>query len=173
MPRELNPNVFSETLVEPTNSEVPAAIKPSSSQSLADFDAQDAINQKLMEEIQFLKRRLREAESNTKKLESQMRSQVEASFKANKQLLSGQRSIESVMKTNLSDLTGKLSRLAAKVTDFRIGESKTRELVERHNQIVYKYEARLQQVQKLISSQEMKLMNYEATLKKWQQSSNR
>ena len=72
--------------------------------------------------------------------------------------------VDSAMKTSFQGLTSKFSLLSGKLTEQRVNDNKMQMALERHNAIVQSFETRVSQLQKVISEQELKNLNYHAAL---------
>ena len=53
--------------------------------------------------------------------------------------------------------------IMSKLNEHRLADGKTQELFDRHNQMIFNFENRVHQIQKLSQELEMKLMTYQAT----------
>lgn len=63
------------------------------------------------------------------------------------------------------DMHAKIAQLLSKVNETRLSENRIQEIVERHQQVVQSFEARLQQLKKLVTEQELQLSASRAELK--------
>lgn len=63
------------------------------------------------------------------------------------------------------DMHAKIAQLLSKVNESRLAESRIQEIVDRHQQVVQSFEARLQQLKKLVTEQELQLSASRAELK--------
>jgi chromosome segregation ATPase len=79
------------------------------------------------------------------------------------QLTQSQKNIVEQIKAVTDGFNRQMANLHSKINERRSSDVKTQELFERHNQLVLNFEARLNQIQKLSTEQEMKLMTYQAT----------
>jgi hypothetical protein len=79
------------------------------------------------------------------------------------QLTQSQKNIVDQIKSVTDGFNRQMANLHSKINERRSSDVKTQELFERHNQLVVNFEARLNQIQKLSTEQEMKLMTYQAT----------
>ncbi|NCN40086.1 hypothetical protein GW916_02445 [bacterium] len=63
------------------------------------------------------------------------------------------------------DMHAKVAQLLSKVNETRLAENRIQEIVDRHQQVVRSFEARLTQLKKLVSEQELQLSASRAELK--------
>ncbi len=75
-----------------------------------------------------------------------------------------QRQTEMLQK-GFADVHGKLAQVVSRVNERRVEDGVVKEMVERHAQVVQAFEVRLQQLQRVISEQELQLMNARSELK--------
>lgn len=65
----------------------------------------------------------------------------------------------------LLDMNNKIAQVVSRVNERKVSENIIKEMVERHSHVVQSFEVRLQQLQRLISEQELQLMNARSELK--------
>jgi chromosome segregation ATPase len=70
-----------------------------------------------------------------------------------------------MVQTSFSDIHQKIAQVVSRLNERRLSENVVKEMVDRHSQAVQAFEVRLQQVQKVISEQEMQLMNARSELR--------
>ena len=70
-----------------------------------------------------------------------------------------------ILKNGFNDSNNKIAQVASRVNERRVEENVVKEMIERHTQVVQGFEVRLQQLQRLISEQEMQLMSARSELK--------
>lgn len=162
MPRELNRELFgnlSQAKEQPGNGEsgwqrngVPQNV------SMEEFKI-------LSFHVDNLNRKLKEMESKVETLASRL-SESMSSSKLRFERVQGhfQRQGE-MIQTNFRDVSSKVAQLTSRVNERKLAETSMKEMVDRHQQMVQTFEARLTQVQKVISEQELQLMNSRAELK--------
>lgn len=80
---------------------------------------------------------------------------VQSHFQRQGELVQGQ----------FSDMHSKVAQLLSKVNESRLAESRIQEMVDRHQQMVHSFEARLQQLKKLVTEQELQLSASRSELK--------
>lgn len=71
---------------------------------------------------------------------------------------------EELQAKSYQETSGRLAQMSAKVNERRVNDTKIQELIDRHNTIVRNFENRLHSLQRLVSEQEMVLLNSQAAL---------
>lgn len=109
--------------------------------------------------LEGLSRRLKEFES---RLET-MTTKVDEMTKQNKvrfERVQGhfQRQTE-ILSKGFSDVHAKVAHVVGRVNERRVEDGAIKEMVDRHSHVVQAFEMRLQQLQRVISEQELQLMN--------------
>lgn len=69
------------------------------------------------------------------------------------------------IKSGFADMNGKIAQVVSKVNERKVSEGMIKEMVERHSHLVQTFEVRMQQLQRIISEQELQLMNARNELK--------
>lgn len=69
----------------------------------------------------------------------------------------------------LQELNSKFAALASKLNERKVQDAKIQEMVDRHNHIVRNFENRLTHLQRVISEQEMQILNASAALEEARQ----
>lgn len=155
MARELNRDLFMDKLKEDLQATVPAASPYARAEDVKHLHLH----------VENLSRRMKELESRIE----QMSTKSEDMMNGNKQRFERvqghfHRHAE-MIQTGLGDVNTKVAHLASRVNERRVSENQIKELVERHQQVVQNFEIRMQQMQKIMSEQEMQLMNARAEIK--------
>ena len=155
MARELNRDLFMEKLKEDLQATIPAASPHARAEEVKHLSLH----------VENLSRRMKELESRIE----QMTSRNEDMMNGNKQRferVQGHFHRQGEMiQTGLNDVNEKMAHLASRVNERRVSENQIKELVERHQQMVQTFEVRMQQMQKVMSEQELQLMNARAEIK--------
>lgn len=115
--------------------------------------------------LEAMSKRLKEFESRTELLNTK----VEDVVKQNKQRFERvqghfQRQNEMVQ-NGFNDINAKMAQVVSRVNERKISENAIKEMVDRHAQLVQSFEVRIQQMQRVISEQELQLMNSRNELK--------
>ncbi len=79
------------------------------------------------------------------------------------QLNTSQKALGEQMKNMAENFSKQTANLSSKLNERRMMDSKTQEMIDRHNQIVNTFEMRFQHLQKVTTEQEIKLMTYHST----------
>jgi hypothetical protein len=136
MARTLNPQLFG------TGEPLPVKGEPQSQSQIKKFREMEVqievLNNKLEKWVQILDSKIQQLHVGQKNLSEQLRQSVEG-------------------------FSAQQAALHSKLNERRGSDLKTQEIVDRHNQLIHRFEARVSQIQKISSEQEMKLMTYQAT----------
>ncbi len=155
MARELNEHLFAS--VEPTIS--PPLVSTST------IPTQPHAEASLFEAF---RRKVKEVEARFDNLQSRLgdfSGQIKLRFeRIQNQFTRGDEVFQAFQK----DVHDKLAQLTSRVNERKLADAKIHELVERHSQIVQGFETRLASLQKVISEQELQLMNSRTELKEAQ-----
>lgn len=79
------------------------------------------------------------------------------------QLHHSQKLLNDHIKQVSANFTEQQAAILSKLNERRTSEVKTQELFDRHNQVINNFEMKIQQIQKVATEQEMKLIAYQAT----------
>ncbi|MCH2532850.1 MAG: hypothetical protein MK008_00240 [Bdellovibrionales bacterium] len=160
MSRELNQNLFNKT--ENTTS---THSKPTSRPAAAEIAPIDKTDlQIIAAQMDALKKKVHEVDSRTVTLASRM----DELYKATKLKFDKTQNhflrMEEVVKRKILEMTETLGKLSGKMTAQQFSESKVTELVDRHTQMIQKFDIKMAKLQKVINEQEMQLHNSRAAL---------
>lgn len=115
--------------------------------------------------IESLNKRLKEFESRVET----MHTKVDEMSRQNKQRferVQGHFQNQSEMvKSGFSDFNNKIAQVVSRVNERKVNDGVIKEMVDRHTQVVQAFEVRLNQLTRVISEQEMQLMNARQELK--------
>lgn len=75
-----------------------------------------------------------------------------------------QRHTEMIQK-GFADVNSKIAQVVSRVNERKVEDGIVKEMIERHAHVVQSFEARMQQLQRLISEQELQLINARSELK--------
>ncbi|MGE4133094.1 MAG: hypothetical protein AB7F86_15740 [Bdellovibrionales bacterium] len=70
-----------------------------------------------------------------------------------------------ILQSGFGDVNAKIAQVVSRVNERRVEDSAVKEMVERHSQVVQSFEIRLQQLQRVISEQELQLASARSELK--------
>lgn len=164
MARELNPELFGEVKKETTqnNPSWPPAsalkTKPSAETQWA-----EALHQ-----IDLVKRKMQDFESKLEMTNTRLTELVQATRSRLERMGTHSQRLESIVRDGLKDLQEKHLGLSGKVSERRLSDSKVQELVDRHHQVIQNFEMKMQQMQKIMSEQELQLMNAKSAMQEAQ-----
>lgn len=162
MARELNRELFASRLQ--SENDGTQAQSGSAQVSTANFAKADDIRQ-LYLHMESISKRLKEFETRVE----QITTKYENGADQNKQRferVQGHFSRQTEMiQASFSDIHTKIAQVVSRLNERRLSENVVKEMVDRHSQAVQTFEVRLQQVQKVISEQELQLMNARSELK--------
>ena len=168
MPRGLNPELLRTTAPQNTErlgSDHSEAFENQKSSPLFDDSLTPQAQKNLMIEVSQLRKALREVNSKVdaahdkiEKLQVEHRRRIEG-------LHISHQKFDTRLKEALNDLNQKLSLFTAKITERNLGDHKMQEIMDRHNQIVQRFDAKMKQIQSVVNEQEVKIMGYTDTLK--------
>lgn len=164
MARELNPELFGEVKKETTqnNPSWPPAstlkAKPSAETQWA-----EALHQ-----IDLVKRKMQDFESKLEMTNTRLTELVQATRSRLERMGTHSQRLEALMRDGLKDLQEKHIGLSSKMNDRRLSDSKVQELVDRHHQVIQGFEMKMQQMQKVMSEQELQLMNAKSAMQEAQ-----
>lgn len=157
MSRELNQNLFNSS----TTSKAPTTSK-SNATEIAPIDKTDL--QIIAAQLDALKKKVHEVDSRTVTLASRM----DELYKATKLKFDKTQNhfvrMEEVVKRKILELTETLGKFSGKMAAQQFSESKVTELVDRHSQMIQKFDTKIARLQKVINDQELQLHNSRAAL---------
>lgn len=161
MARELNRELFGSRM----GAEAEAAHPAAQNQSAQPHYAKAEDIRTLYLHVESVSKRLKEFETYVEQMRTKVDSVTEQS-KMRFERVQGhfQRQTEMVQ-TSFGDIHTKIAQVVSRLNERRLSENVVKEMVDRHSQAVQAFEVRLQQVQKVISEQELQLMNARSELK--------
>lgn len=115
--------------------------------------------------IEALSKRLKEFESRLEVMTSKV-DEMTAQNKIRFERVQGHFQRQTELLTNgLGDVHSKIAQVVSRVNERRVEDQVVKEMVERHAHVVTAFETRMQQLQRVISEQELQLMNAKAELR--------
>lgn len=162
MPRELNKELFAGTLPASQSTDL-VSNHPSE-----DVKRHDILLREMALELARLKRHIKDVEVKADTNANRLNDWARGTKNTLERLQSGQQRLEQLAKAAVQELKSKISTLAGKFTERKGVDSKVQELIDRHNQALLSFEARMNQMQKIISEQELKILAYQSALKEMQ-----
>ncbi len=110
-------------------------------------------------EIKILKGKLRESEAKLADLEAKVADQMRAASLRTERVNQRLAQLEVSFNQRIEELNEKMAQTMGKVHERRLTETKVEEMVDRHNNLVRNFEARLAQLTRALSEREIQLMN--------------
>lgn len=118
----------------------------------------------LVSQVEQLKRKNKELEAKIEAAGSRVEDMLRAAKTRIDRVGAATQRLEEMSKMKFQEMTAKVSTLAGKVTERKVTDTKIEQMVGRYNQSIQSFELRTQQLQKLISEQEMQIHNYKSAL---------
>jgi hypothetical protein len=175
MPRELNPELFGprKTSNAPSSPQMsPAQVaqailgQPTSAYQMHQASLQQPTPPSVQEfEMnEQTRRKIRDLENQVavlnQKLEKLSSSFEQRMFQASQ----AHKALEAKMGDQFREMHETQAAATSKLTERRVADAKIQEMIDRHNQLVLQFEQRMNQIHKIASEQEMKIMTYQATI---------
>lgn len=150
MNKELNPALFSQQAMEPSRETNSTLTFDPGLVFRSDRHIDKIEHRKLEERVALINDRSQEALKTM-------------SLKTEK-LVQKHLYLEQRLDALIGESRAKYAQLSGKLTEKGLHEVEIQSLLERHNQLVRNFESRLGQMQKVVDSQQMQLMNYASAL---------
>lgn len=167
MSRELNFTGFSGSGEASASSHKPISTGPSSSaqrtSTTLELDLTDL--QILSAQIHGLKKELSIHRGQIDRLESRLREVEESQETKLTRFKAVLKNFEVYIKTHFQKLNTRLAELTSQQMGTKLNEEKIEEMIYHHHQLVQGFNLKLEQMKKIISEQEMQLLNSRAALK--------
>ncbi len=153
MPRELNPDLFGMRKMTAT-----VGLPPTDMPSLSPRPPEQ------IETTEAFRRKIRDLENQIQVLNQRLEKMAQHIEQRLGHSQNSQKSLEMSIKNSFQEVAKNQAQTTSKMTERRVSDAKIQEMVDRHNQLVLGFEQRMNQVHKVSSEQEMKLMTYQATI---------
>lgn len=165
MPRELNTDLFQQDGTY-GNSVMGATPVDNGHRSSAEtVGVSHKTIHEMQQQIQQLKKQLRDLEAGQKKLSNRMDEVVLAVRNRMQRLGHVHKNLEHLLQTKFQEVAARVSTLSSRLTEHRVSETKIEEMVDRHHRVVQGFESKFQQMQKVMSEHEFKVLNLSAIVK--------
>ncbi|MBC86515.1 MAG: hypothetical protein CL677_04985 [Bdellovibrionaceae bacterium] len=172
MPRELSPALFGrpqkpeamEESHEPMMPTSPANEMPMSPPVHPPQQMDSVEAQVFSAQLEGLKERIHKMTQKIEALELKSRSDEGQSMHKTERVQSSIKHMESIIRTHVGDVNGKFAQVASRLNQQKVNEAKIEQMLDRHAQVVQTFETKLLGLQKVISEQELLLMNYKSEL---------
>ncbi len=173
MRRELNPSIFGTNPPSSADREGPEsgsspAVQPqynympvSNSQQVG-LGSADA--QIISVQIEGLKEKIKQLVHRTQTQDAIIEELVGSSQIKFERFKQAFHRVEEFVKNNINELNGRFGKLNSRIVSQNYNDSKLEQMMQKHNEIILAFEAKLSKVQKVMSDQEIQLMNYKGAL---------
>jgi chromosome segregation ATPase len=170
MHRELNPHLFGSK----SGGDKPAASTPGPFDPLLPSQTSSGMPKipnsippevkQLETQVQALKLQLQSSEKRSEVLIAQLQELSRSTTSRFERVSQALTRLESSAAQQFQEINSKYAGLASKVNERKVQDAKIQEMLDRHNLIVRNFENRLTHLQRVISEQEMHLLNASAAL---------
>lgn len=157
MARELNRELFGG----PRGREMDPQAQANSAPSFAKADDVRVLHL----HVESVSKRLKEFESRLESLNTKVEDMVNQNKQRFERVQGHFQRQNDILQSGFKDVHAKMAQVVSRVNERKVEEGMVKEMVERHASVVQSFEVRMQQLQRLISEQELQLMNARAELK--------
>lgn len=174
MARELQPDIFGDLRPADMASEPSMALRlpwssgerpapmPQTPSFMREEDWRTLVGQ-----VDQLKKRMSEVESSQMQVQNRQNELIQATKVRIERVMGSCQRMDEVVKSFTTELADKMSAMQLRLNERKLADHKVQELVDRHTSMIQTYEVRLSALQKLLSEQEMLLMNARAALQEF------
>lgn len=148
MARELNRDLFGTR---------PAADQPASTPT----DQQRAVSL----HVESLSKKLKELDARLETTNIKMEDMTKQNKQRFERVQGHFQSHGEMVKNGFMDIHHKVAQIISRVNERKVADGVVKEMVDRHTSVVQSFEVRLNQLQRVLSEQEMQLMNARSELK--------
>ena len=159
MARELNREIFGN--LSPMGGKEREGVHPAPQASYAKADEVKVIHL----HIENMNKRMKEFESHLELLGTKVDDLMAQSKQRFERVQGHFKNQTEMVKNGFSDFHGKMAQVVSRVNERKVSENVIKEMVERQASLVQTFEVRMSQLQKIISEQEMQLINSRTELK--------
>ena len=158
MARELNKELFGNLGAYPER-----ANEPTNGPQVAYAKADEV--RVLHLHIENLSKRLKEFESRVETMQTRTDDMIGTNKQRFERVQGHFKAQNEQFQTGMLDINNKIAQVLSRVNERKVSENVIKEMIERHSSVVQTFEVRMQQLQKLISEQELQLINTRSELK--------
>lgn len=115
--------------------------------------------------IEALAKRLKEFESRIEVMNTKVEDLVKQNKQRFERVQGGFSRQSEMVQSGFNDINAKIAQVVSRVNERKVSENAIKEMVDRHAQVVQSFEVRMTQLQRVISEQELQLMNSRNELK--------
>jgi len=173
MARELQPDIFGDLRPTEVLSEPSMALRlpwssagertqqpmPQQASFMREEDWRTLVGQ-----VDQLKKRMSEVESSQMQVQNRQNELIQATKVRIERVMGSCQRMDEIVKNFTTELSDKMSAMQLRLNERKLADHKVQELVDRRASMLQTYEVRLGALQKLLSEQEMLLMNARAAL---------
>jgi hypothetical protein len=116
-------------------------------------------------QLEALGKRLKEFESRVETMHTKTDDLVKTNKQRFERVQGHFQNQTEMVRNGFADINSKIAQVVSRVNERKISEGVIKDMVERHSQLVQSFEVRLQQLQRVISEQELQLMTARSELK--------
>jgi SPX domain protein involved in polyphosphate accumulation len=114
--------------------------------------------------IDQLRKRVSELESSQTQTQNRQTELVQATKVRIERMMGACQRMDELIKNFTAEISEKMNAMTLRLNERKLADHKIQELVDRHASMVQSYEIRLASLQKILSEQEMLLMNARSAL---------
>ena len=155
MARELNREIFGSSMVAKEREAAPVPVN---------YAKADEVRV-LHLHIENLSKRLKEFESRVETMHTKTEDLVGTNKQRFERVQGHFKAQNEQFQNGMLDMNNKIAQVVSRVNERKVSENVIKEMVERHSNVVQTFEVRMQQLQRLMSEQELQLMNTKSELK--------
>ena len=115
--------------------------------------------------VEAINKRLKEFESRVEVLNTKVEEVVTQNKQRFERVQGHFKSQTEMIKNGFNDVNTKIAHVVSRVNERKVSENVVKEMVERQASLVQNFEVRMQQLSRIISEQELQLMNARSELK--------
>lgn len=155
MARELNPDLFGG---RPSRDNEPTTVAPPA------YAKADEVRV-LHLHIENLSKRLKEFESRLENLNTRNEEMLNQNRQRFERVQGHFQRQNDILQSGFKDVHAKMAQVVSRVNERKVEDGMVKEMIERQAQTVQAFEVRMQQLQRVISEQELQLINARSELK--------
>jgi uncharacterized protein YoxC len=108
-------------------------------------------------------RKIRDIEAQTDVLNQKLERLARIMEQKVQQLHAAQKALGEQIKQLATTMNEQNAAMHSRLNERRVADAKTQELFDRHNQLVNSFESKINQIQRVATEQEIKVMGYQST----------
>ena len=115
--------------------------------------------------LEAMAKRMKEFESRLETMQTKVDEVVATNKQRFERVQSHFQNQGEMIRNGFADINGKIAQVVSRVNERKVADGVVKEMVDRHGQVVQGFEVRLTQLQRVISEQELQLMNARTELR--------